>query len=133
MECKDCIHYQVCQYHITEETKMTVAECSTGFKDKAKFIELPCKVGDTIYRICDNDYEDFVVTEIRQVLSGEFKIVGECNIHGYGFYNYKKCTEDFCGRNFCSTIFPSYEIGKTVFLTREEAEKALKERENIVT
>ena len=27
MTCKDCIHYNVCQYHIDEETKMTVNEC----------------------------------------------------------------------------------------------------------
>lgn len=33
--CKDCIHYDVCQYHITDETPMTVAECE-HFKNKAE-------------------------------------------------------------------------------------------------
>ena len=32
--CKDCIHYDCCHYHITEETSMTIEECSTGFLDK---------------------------------------------------------------------------------------------------
>ena len=40
MTCKDCIHYDVCQYHITEETDMTVAECSHTFKNKADFVEV---------------------------------------------------------------------------------------------
>jgi hypothetical protein len=39
MTCKDCIHYDVCQYHITEETDMTVAECG-NFKNKAEFVEV---------------------------------------------------------------------------------------------
>lgn len=37
--CKDCIHYEVCQYHITEETDMTVAECG-NFKNKADYVEV---------------------------------------------------------------------------------------------
>ena len=40
MACKECIHYDVCQYHITEETDMTVAECSHTFKNKADFVEV---------------------------------------------------------------------------------------------
>lgn len=39
--CKDCIHYEVCQYHIDEETKMTVNECF-DFKDKSRYIEVVC-------------------------------------------------------------------------------------------
>lgn len=37
--CRDCFHYDVCQYHITEETNMTVNECN-HFKDKAKIVEI---------------------------------------------------------------------------------------------
>ena len=40
MTCRDCIYYDVCQYHITEETDMTVAECSHSFKNKADFVEV---------------------------------------------------------------------------------------------
>ena len=38
--CKDCLHYEVCQYHITEETDMTVNECSHEFKDKSHYAEV---------------------------------------------------------------------------------------------
>ena len=39
MTCKDCLSYDVCQYHIDEETDMTVAECG-HFKNKADFVEV---------------------------------------------------------------------------------------------
>lgn len=37
--CKDCVHYNVCGYHIDEETFMTTEECS-HFKNKADFVEV---------------------------------------------------------------------------------------------
>ena len=39
-ECKDCIHYDCCGYHITEETDMSVEECAHGFKDVENFTEV---------------------------------------------------------------------------------------------
>lgn len=47
-KCKDCIHYDVCQYHIDEETEMTVAECDY-FKNKADFVEV--KHANWIYEV----------------------------------------------------------------------------------
>lgn len=40
MTCQDCIHFDVCGYHITELTQMTVNECP-NFKPKSRFVELP--------------------------------------------------------------------------------------------
>ena len=40
LTCRDCIHYDVCDYHITELTTMTVEECSHEFKNKADFAEV---------------------------------------------------------------------------------------------
>ena len=37
--CKDCIHYDVCGYHIDEETDMTIAECGK-LKNKADYVEV---------------------------------------------------------------------------------------------
>ena len=38
--CKDdCIHYNVCHYHIDEETPFSVTECN-NFKNKADFAEV---------------------------------------------------------------------------------------------
>ena len=40
MSCKDdCIHYNVCNYHIDEETPFEVTECN-NFKNKADFVEV---------------------------------------------------------------------------------------------
>lgn len=61
MTCKDCVHYEACKMillsaypDVTEvEIKQTVnnsTECDQ-FKDKARFVELPCKVRDTVYYV----------------------------------------------------------------------------------
>ncbi len=40
MTCKDdCLHYNVCHYHIDEETPFSVTECN-NFKNKADFVEV---------------------------------------------------------------------------------------------
>ena len=39
MRCKNCIHYDVCHFHIDEETSMTINECD-HFKNKADFVEV---------------------------------------------------------------------------------------------
>lgn len=40
MNCKDCLHYEICPYHIDEETDMTVKECLHGFKNKSDYVEV---------------------------------------------------------------------------------------------
>lgn len=40
MTCKnDCLHYNVCYYHIDEETPFSVTECN-NFKNKTDFVEV---------------------------------------------------------------------------------------------
>ena len=63
MTCKDCIHYDVCQYHIDEETDMTVAECGK-FKNKADFVEVPCRCKKCRYGKLMGDHKTYVC--IRQ-------------------------------------------------------------------
>ena len=87
-------------------------------KRDGRIIVPPCKVGDTVYAV---NYQNRKVTEIA-IRSIEYdaerttvKCVyweSECRglLHRYDYYFYLD------------------EIGKTVFLTREEAEKALAER-----
>lgn len=67
--------------------------------EKGKLVELPCKVGDTVYlvnseRICNKKVKDIV-----------FYIDGDIG-------------------------FNKYAIGKSIFLTREEAAKKLEELKN---
>ena len=49
--CKDCIHYDICQYPITEETIFTVEECSYGFKHKDQYVFMPAYVGQEVWKI----------------------------------------------------------------------------------
>ena len=82
----------------------------------------PCKVGDKVYRIV-KEYNG----ETR-VIDGEvFEITAThayCQKFEYRFYFWAN-GEDFIRRNY--SIWCNFtEVGKTVFLTREEAEQALK-------
>lgn len=53
MTCKDCIHYGLCETKGNAEIFVRGIENICGyFKDKSKYIELPCKVGDKVYVIC---------------------------------------------------------------------------------
>ena len=60
MTCKDCVHYDVCNifgYEVLGNFDICV-----HFKDKSKFIELPCKVGDKVFIIGRNNHETYINT-----------------------------------------------------------------------
>lgn len=99
MTCKDCIHNDVCCRLIKPSEFIEMAKQSNDcnlFKDKSKFIELPCFVGDPVYQV---DSERIYKSKIKNII--------------------------FDTSNFA---FDQSAVGKTVFLSREEAEKALKEQ-----
>lgn len=105
MNCKDCIHYEACYYH-------DFYECG-WFKDKSEWVHLPCKVGDTVFCFepCfDTDHHPKLKVVEKEII--ELKTIA--TVFGLNF--------------------DIDNIGKTVFLNREEAEKALdkkrKEDEN---
>ena len=112
MTCKDCIHYKVCcQKCLHVVTGMDfvyrykynhIERVCKDFKDRSRFVELPC-VGDKVYEPC----------RINQF--GDYKIV-ESEIRGF--------IVDTNG-----TAFDYELLGERFFLTLEEAEQALKERE----
>lgn len=70
MTCKDCLHYNVCHYHIDEETPFAVTECN-NFKNKADFFEIVrcenCKHGEKfiISRSKDGVEEDAVLCGVK--------------------------------------------------------------------
>lgn len=74
----------------------------------------PCKVGDKLYQVTRNFISVFRVRFIE---------IGTCG-------NLFLHTDLISGIVYTGELFRESEIGKTVFLTKEEAEKALKEREN---
>ena len=110
--CKDCLHYDVCQFHIDEETKMTVNECE-HFKDRNRFVELPSTALPIKIFLADNINGSFALRDYY-FDSRNQKLMMTI----YGFDVHKYFSQDLT------------DFGKTVFLTREEAEQALKGREN---
>ena len=67
-------------------------------------IVLPCKVGDTVYHVFPK--KGIQTNTVRQIR------IGSCGMNIFDFNGF----------------FEPSDFGKTVFLSREEAEKALKER-----
>lgn len=51
MTCNNCIHYEVCQHMYNVCLKMGI----NYFKDKSKYIELPCKIGNMEIKVEDGE------------------------------------------------------------------------------
>lgn len=113
MTCKDCGHYDVCRYWGNEdETEDGIPDCP-DFKDKTRFVELPCKAGDILYEITERRIKShWVKCIVRRVV---LRI--EVGLNGY--------ISAKCGTTIS---VPLQNIGKTVFLTLEDAEEKLKEK-----
>ena len=139
--CKDCVHVEVCKFKdlpaplsdsYIRESECIEKRCG-DFKDCSRFVELPCKVN-----LCDEIH--FVLRDLDEVDLKEYKFtVGKSavsdtvqfitEIGTYGFWvgeSPREFAPDY------DEFYHWYELGETVFLTREEAEQALKlrEREN---
>ena len=104
--------------------KMTKAEMSKeirmwrGLKEQGKPIELPCAVGDTVY-YADNEYY-FTVLPVK---------VDEISIMESNAILHKCLLFDGNGDVETQFDFDKDDFGKTVFLTRQEAEDKLAEME----
>ena len=114
-ECKNCVHCDVCRIRTYPSMYGLTGKWCDHCKDKSLLIELPCKVGDEVY-ISDfvgvieafvsniKMFYNYLTKEIENVV--DLRIIGNFSIH----------------KNF-------NEFGKTVFLTKEEAEAKLREVE----
>lgn len=120
--CNDCIHYEACVFYC-ENYNISMYGASPEkchmFKDKSRIVELPCKVGDVLW-ICSS---------VRGVFSAKVRtfFIGHPSFQGKPDNSIQMIRTTGCD-------IPINEFGKTVFLSREEAEKAekaLKERKTI--
>ena len=104
--CKDCIHYAVCcKYDMYGDC---AKECKS-FDGKDDWVHLPCKVGDTIYF---DTYKRGENIGVQPHKVGKVVVI-------------VSTTRKF---GCVGADIPDWEFGKSVFLTREEAEKALEDR-----
>lgn len=127
MTCKDCVHYDVCK-RIDDKMELknmslneAIQEMCRDFKDKSKYIELPCKVGDKVYVIKNNKIHTKDVVYYNKIHSR----IAEQN------EEYWHCVDKDRISINTITFYPE-DFGKTVFLTKSEAEQKLKElKENV--
>jgi hypothetical protein len=81
-------------------------------EEQGLLLKLPCKIGDTVYSITRDFISEYKICSIEKYLEGFF-------------FNWG------CEKGIYKNIrgFTHFEIGKTVFLTKEEAEQELKRME----
>ena len=96
--------------------------------EQGTLIELPCKVGDTVY-VRGNTWDYYKSFYNQEFIGMEFFVVGK--ITSIRFTEKQilikiKATYRENQRLCKKRDYPISTIGKTVFLTREEAEKCLK-------
>lgn len=105
--CKDCIHFESCKnlYETHGEGLSGDSYVCDFFKDRSRFVELPCNLGDTVYyfnsagKIFSQKVSGFIVNFVGTLVDSD-------------------------------VMFDSHLMGDRFFSTREEAEQALKERDN---
>lgn len=121
MTCKDCIHYEVCLEEAKSKNESLNDFDIEGIEDfcrfskpKSRYIELPCAVGDTVW------FEMFGQIEFATIYCCRGDIMHN------GFVITDANAKTIYGTE---VAFDGKCIGKTVFLTREEAEKALERSE----
>lgn len=114
-KCNNCYHNKVC----VDGANFKSADNCRQYKDKSLIAELTCNPGDTLFTIehhYDYDYDS----------DSSYIVKIKCN--GIGIYD--------CGISiYCKTIvgncdtYVPEDFGESVFLSREEAERALEECE----
>ena len=134
--CKDCVHVDVCEDFTKAKLSPKRAEevlpvlrehgrTCEHFKGRSRFVELPCKVGDTAwilerYKNGDGYFYTGIVTGVH--------VTDRKTIYKLPYKRFNYIVIRFVQTDSLKHINFN-EIGKTVFFTKEAAEQALKERE----
>ena len=103
--CENCIHYELCSSISLKKIGISLIpqdECC-GYKDRSRFVELPCKLGDTVYYF--NSAGEIFSQKVSGFIVNFVGILVDSDV-----------------------MFDSHLMGDRFFSTREEAERALKER-----
>ena len=139
--CNDCIHSGICEvqlepHYLLDRVQKLMRESNNveheclPFKDRSRFVELPQSVHlcDAVHFVLKGldeiDLQDYTFTVGKNAVSDTVQFITE--IGTYGFWvgeSPREFAPDY------DDFYYWYELGETVFLSREEAEQALKERE----
>lgn len=112
-DCEECKNDHIALKGYLEELKQ--------YRDAEKsglMVHLPCKIGDLLYEAGESEIYTYIVDEIHveqdsKVIVYAFEYDADLHRVYQNGYKYDNC-----------------DFGKTVFLTREEAEKTLKARDS---
>lgn len=127
MTCKDCPHFDVCEMYGAFHTKRRIGSKwkNCPFRnDKAKYIELPCKIGQIVYDVvlCDDDI--YRIFEMKISAITPFGSLHE-SINRSPFIWNIYLTDDY---SYAYRVFS--DVGKKIFFDKSEAEAKLKELED---
>lgn len=111
--CEDCIHDEVCgMWAVDSGIPFVNADTCGHYKASADVIVPPCKFGDEIWYELHGEIESAVVYACSGYLTRRGFVITDANAKT---------------ANGIEVYFGGKGIGKAVFLTREEAEQAVKD------
>ena len=114
--CKDCLHDEACSVFAGDLGEDGAEKCIC-FKDRNRFVELPCKVGDTMYILTNDSPTGIEESQVKKIelikmqSKTKIRLTVPCVYDDWGSAQWEIGVNDF---------------GKTAFLTRKEAERELK-------
>ena len=126
MTCEDCLYYNFCKNQYGETDYFDgggivddVEKYCGKAEDKSKYIKLPFRIGETVYVLTNKNGVKACGKEIIkcEITNMRFKQDGKTVVYS--------CRGSYSSGNYYSDNFVFNSIGETVFLSQEEAEKAL--------
>lgn len=137
MTCKDCIHFESCKnlYETHGEGLSGDSYVCDYFRDRSRFVKLPCliKPRDKVWYILEGlsevDLKEYAIKSGECAVGNEPDTVIEVGTLGFWVNQLSTRNENCPFPDYCDFISWD-EIGKSYFLSKEEAEQALKERDS---
>lgn len=139
--CKDCLHLEACCGFLPSDLDKDVWDlCREGradeipdieercsnFKDRSRIVELPCKIGQTVYEVVyfrNGTAGHIIPLKVVGIHIGDFPDLRGHKRKSYLVVVYP--TSEILGR------VPLDKVEKTIFLTQKEAEAVFKERQEV--
>lgn len=127
-KCDNCYHYEMCSDIFDLDDMFEDCE---HFKDKSLIIELPCKIGDVLFKVNYN-----VSTKRHYIDNIQCKSI-EINEFGMSIYckNVNNGYDIYSPDDFGQSVFTSHEdvkITNNNFCLKENKNKGIMERINCV-
>ena len=111
LTCENCIHFDVCDALAKNDIPKVSPRLCGCYKDRSQYIELPCKVGDTMYVQFRGVARPVKVKAIRlDTKKNNHRICVWGTFHLYEDYSHAY-----------KATFPFDSIGKSLFYTESEA------------